>query len=110
MSDRGDSTRDWLLKKLLKAKESLVEQSQELKAVGQKLEASTSREQDIETRLFRERQEGGVLIRDLHNRIRDMAPERQFRVVFRGAAGTAIPLHITSVSSANGETVIHVER
>lgn len=110
MSDRGDSTRDWLLKKLLKAKESLVEQSQELKAVGQKLEASTSREQDTESRLYRERENCTEQQEDLRDRIRDMAPQRQFRVVFRGAAGTAIPLHITSVSSANGETVIHVER
>lgn len=110
MSDRGDSTRDWLLKKLLKAKESLVEQSQELKAVGQKLEASITREQDTENQWMRERTGNHELVRGLHSRIRDMAPERQFRVVFRGAAGTSIPLNITSVSSANGETVIHVER
>lgn len=110
MSDRGDSTRDWLLKKLLKAKESLVEQSQELKAMGKRLEAANTLAQDVEGALVRTQRRCNAEAQDAQLRIQKLSKHGQFTVVFRTPGGDSIPLAITSVSSANGETVISVER
>lgn len=110
MSDRGDSTRDWLLKKMLKMKESLVEQSQELKAMGKRLGEANSLAQDLEGQMIRDRKSYHEDRAFFDERIRQMAPGKQFTVIYRSAGRFPVKLNILSVSTANGETTITVER
>lgn len=107
-SNRGDSTRDWLLKKLLKAKESLVEQGQELRKLGQQLGEERSRAQDIETQLFAQRDLHQEDLLELHSRIQKLSAGRQYTVIHRSPFGTVV-YPVVAVSSANGEVVISID-
>jgi len=134
MSANGDSTRDWLLKKLLKASGVLKEQEVSLKLVSaerdslsaenlmqsaqlsdlsnqlqsQRNLASSLREQRNSARESRDeyRRENS----ELRRRVRSLSPDAQFKIMYQpDAYGTQfkpIQLAIESVESANGKTTI----
>jgi DNA repair ATPase RecN len=117
MSQRGDSTRDWLLKKLLKAKESLIEQSREISSLGSRLAKANSLAQDLEQTNI---QLAGVTERlaekvdDLEfdiqqlKRVPPIAPN--LTVMYRDRRGLSEQLRVTSVEHAAGRTLIRTER
>lgn len=103
MSANGDSTRDWLLKKLLKASRNLAEQQTELEHLKARLHES-------DRALFASRESHREDLLDLHSRIHEMAPEKQFEVLIENwkDSGLAFNAAITSVESTNGRTKITI--
>lgn len=107
----SNGTNDWWLKKLLKMDRALVEQRDEIESLRADLRAAHGQLDDFRLGAIHEREEHREQVQELLSRIQQMAPERQFKVVFVGPGlDSYFPLAITSVSSANGETTIHVER
>lgn len=116
MSDRGDSTRDWLLKKLLKAKESLVEQAQEIRRAAaerqgyaeqvRRLRSDAQNAADALTRLA-ERVDDLEFENQQLKRVPPIAPNLQ--VVYHTQRGTQYNCRVRAVASANGHTRIDVE-
>lgn len=107
----SNNTNDWWLKKLLKMDRTLVEQRDEIASLRADLSAAELKLADERLGAMNEREEYRGQIRELIQRVQSMAPEKQFKVVFVGPGlDSHFPLAITSVSSANGETIIHVER
>lgn len=107
------TTRDWLLQKLLKMKESLIAVTQERNA---EREAVMATQQELQ----REREEHNIRVREIHSefnvergellqRIRQMAPEKQFRVIYHPRVGLPYEARLRAVQSANGVTTIHAE-
>lgn len=116
MSDRGDSTRDWLLKKLLKAKESLVEQAQEIRKLTERLsnvrkdaiEAEGRAERAIDTaRRLAERADNLEFENEQLKRVPPIAPNLD--VVYHTQRGPVYSCQVLAVSSANGYTRIDVK-
>lgn len=84
----GDSTRDWLLKKLLKASRALAEQQTEIKQITGAVAAL--REQNV----------------ILQSAIQKMASS--FEVILVHPEANDVRLGILAVSMANGKTIISV--
>lgn len=124
MSRNGDSTRDWLLKKLLKAKESLMDQSREIAKLGARLSDANSLAQDIEQKLLNERDgrlEAVNAAMRLAERVDDLEFEVQqlkrvppiapnLTVIYRDRRGLSEQLKVTSVEHANGQSIIRTIR
>lgn len=115
MSQRGDSTRDWLLKKLLKAKESLIEQSREIQSLDSRLAKANSLAQDLEQtniQLAGTAQRFAEKIDDLEfeiqqlKRVPPIAPN--LTVFYHTQRGSTYKCDIDAVQHAHGETTIHV--
>lgn len=116
MSDRGDSTRDWLLKKLLKAKESLVEQAQEIRGLNQVITKTRKDAADWQSRAEQAIDTSGRLAERADNlefeneqlkRVPPIAPNLD--VVYHTQRGPVYSCQVLAVSSANGHTRIDVK-
>lgn len=92
------TTRDWLLQKLLKMKESLI-------AVTAERDEAREERDEFRSR-FIESQNNE---QDLVERIRQLSPQKQFAVNLRGPNGINWRCQIDSVNSANGSTLITVQ-
>lgn len=96
------TTRDWLLQKLLKMRDSLTAVTRERDEARAQRDAAT-------TNLLHERDRYGEDLRELHSRIHQMAPEKQFEVIYHTRRGDSYTCNLLSVESANGKTTIRVE-
>lgn len=106
----SNSTRDWLLDKLLKMRVALTEQKAdyERQLAVKNLLLEKAAEEVRQAQLQRD-----TAVEDMKSwaaRVHQMAPEKQFAVVYRGSSGSRIPLAILAVNSAAGKTTITVER
>lgn len=104
-------TKDWLLQQFAgevarheKTKAIYQESLAELDALQETISGTAS-----QTKQFWDKEMELVALRE---RVKEMAPEKQFCVLMRprGRAKAAIGLEITSVSSANGKTTIFVNQ
>lgn len=110
----GD-TRDWLLKKLLKADRAIVEQQTEIVRLKERLMRSENTvsavQREANMRLEAASLPWAAERAHLLERIKQMAPEKQFRIEARSVKGRRLPpVQLASISSANGVTTITVER
>lgn len=107
-NNRGDSTRDWLLKKLLKMKESLMEQGIELKTVLKSRDSAQEQLTQMGRELWRlsERIEKQNAELAALKRVPPVAPNLE--VIYHTQRGNAYSCAIDAVQSANGHTTIHV--
>lgn len=115
MSATGDSTRDWLLKKLLKASRNLAEQQVEIETLKDRLSVQQHQlagaRANIDMRLAAESIPWEVERAKLLERIKEMAPEKQFVIQsFTKNGRNRKVLVPTSVSSAAGVTTITLQR
>ncbi len=110
MSANGDSTRDWLLKKLLKASNVLHEQEKELNQLKNELVHSRANSEALASTAQRLAERADDLEFEVQQlrRVPPIAPN--LTVMYRDRRGLSEQLHVTSVEHAAGKTLIRTER
>ena len=108
MSRGGDSTRDWLLKKLLKASKVLSEQEKELQQTKQELHHSRANSEGLASTAQRLAERVDDLEFEIQQlkRVPPIAPN--LTVFYHTQRGPTYKCDIDAVQSAHGETTIHV--
>jgi len=107
MSANGDSTRDWLLKKLLKASKVLGEQEKELQQLKNELQHSRSNATELAGTAQRLAEKVDDLEFELQQvmRVPPIAPNL---TVLQSDGCSSKPLVVTSVAHTHGKTTIRV--
>lgn len=103
MSRTGDSTRDWLLKKLLKASRALAEQQAEIAMQGEQI-------RDLMGQLTAARLSTSAETDRLRDRVQELSNNRQIEVYLQTSplGLDNVKLDIMSIASARGETTVTV--
>jgi hypothetical protein len=99
----GSSTRDWLLDKLMKLRQAMTELKIDY-------ERRLAQSEESRAAAVRNAQSAHERFMEAHARMQQMAPEKQFKIMYRGASGDRYPLSILAVNSCNALTTITVER
>lgn len=101
--NQNKPVRDWLLDKYTNAAQNLREQAIQIKVLTADL---------FETRadLQAARQSHTEDLAELHSRINQLSPTKQYEIWYRTPDGGILKLHPLAVGSCNGVTTITVER
>lgn len=110
MSANGDSTRDWLLKKLLKASKVLGEQEKELQQVKNELQHARANSEGLAQAAQRlaERVDDLEFENQQLKRVPPIAPN--LTILMRDRFQRSHQLNVTSVESSNGKTLIRTTK
>lgn len=110
MSATGDSTRDWLLKKLLKASRALQEQQAEIGTLKELVEAQEDRYLELHGQLTAARLNSSAETDHLHDLVQGLSNNRQIEVYLQTSplGLDNIKLDIMSIAGGSGETTVTV--
>lgn len=99
----GKPVRDWLLDKYTNAAQNLREQKIQIVVLEQQLREAQQEVRDV-------REQHTEDLAELHSRIGQLSPTKQFEIWYRQPDGGILELVPLAVGSCNGVTTITVER